>query len=185
MTARDEWDRLRGLLRQRSVYEGERFALASGRTSSFYIDGKLTTLTPEGAYLTARLILARLRDAPADAIGGPTLGADPIVCSVVALSQVEGQPLPGFIVRKEPKGHGRQRLIEGPFQEGWRVVLVEDVITTGGSVLKAVRAVEEAGGTVTRIITLVDRQQGAAETLAQYNYDPLFTTADLGLHEAG
>src|SRR5262245_47480807 len=134
-----ERERLAELLRTRSLMFGE-FTLASGRRSRFYFDSKRTTLTAEGAYLAASEILRTIRERgiEADAIGGMTLGADPIVCPVAALSHVAGRPLRAFIVRKEAKSHGTAREIEGELEPGSRVIVVDDVVTTGGSTLKAI-----------------------------------------------
>ena len=172
--------RLRDLLRERSLQFGD-FTLASGRRSSFYFDSKLTTLQPEGAYLAARCILdlvARL-DAPIEAVGGLTLGADPIVCAVTAVSYLEGTPLPGFIVRKETKGHGTGRAVEAAPSAGTPVLIIDDVVTTAGSTLKAIEAAEEAGLKVAAVTCLVDREEGGAEALAAYPFHPLFRRAEI------
>ena len=155
--------------------------LTSGKTSSFYIDAKMTTLDPEGAALTARLVLETLEPYEIDAIGGFTLGADPIVSAVAAMSTETGRPLPAFIVRKEPKKHGERKMIEGPFQKGWKVAVVDDVVTTGGSTLKACKAVEEEGGEVVLTLTLVDRLEGGRENLEEkgYTFISLLTRDDI------
>src|SRR5512137_141231 len=139
-------ERLKELLKKHSLMFGD-FTLASGRKSKYYFDSKKTTLLPEGAYLAAREILRTIREnrIRADAIGGLTLGADPIVCPVAALSHVEGPPLRAFIVRKETKEHGTGRRIEGDVAPGSRVVIVDDVITTAGSTLQAIEAAQQAG----------------------------------------
>jgi orotate phosphoribosyltransferase len=117
-----------------------------------------------------------------DAVGGPTLGADPIAAAVSLLSYQTGNPMKAFIVRKEAKQHGMQKMIEGPLlQEGDRVVVVEDVITTGGSVLKAIQELEKLKVKITKVICLVDRNEGAQEALAAYNYSPIFSLKDFGL----
>lgn len=158
------------VIKEKSLITGVQRVLTSGRTSSYYIDAKMTTLDPKGANLTARLILEIIKDFDIDAIGGYTLGADPIVSSVAALSAETDRPLPAFIVRKEPKKHGERKMIEGPFQPGWRVVVVDDVITTGGSTLKACHAVEEEGGKVVLALALVDRLEGGRENLESKGY---------------
>jgi orotate phosphoribosyltransferase len=172
--------RLRQLLRERSLIFGD-FTLASGRKSRFYFDSKRTTLLAEGAYLVAAQILATLRERGirADAIGGMTLGADPIVCPVAALSHLAGPPLRAFIVRKEVKGHGTARRIEGEVPAGSRVVVVDDVVTTGGSTLSAIGAAEEAGLEVVAVMCLVDREEGGAQRLARWPFIPLFSRADI------
>jgi orotate phosphoribosyltransferase len=173
-------ERLRELLREHSLMFGD-FTLASGRKSSFYFDSKKTTLLPEGAYLTAAEILGLLRakGVQADAIGGMTLGADPIVCPVAALSHVEGPPLRAFIVRKEAKEHGTGRKIEGCPPAGSRVVVVDDVVTTAESTLRAIAAAEEAGLQVTAVVCIVDREEGGTERLAQWPFYPLFRRSEI------
>jgi len=155
--------------------------VASGKKSTFYFDSKRTTLRPDGAWLTARQILALIRERgiKADAIGGLTLGADPIVCPVAALSHAEGPALRAFIVRKEAKEHGTGRRIEGNLPERSRVIVVDDVVTTAGSTLKAIEAAEEEGHTVVAVICLVDREQGGTERLAAYPFYPLFRKGDI------
>ena len=174
-------DELLKLVREKALVRGER-TLASGKKSDFYIDGKQVTLDPQGILITAKVISGMLQGVPADAIGGPTIGADPIAAAVSLLSSQTGYPLKAFIVRKEAKGHGMQKIIEGPpLLEGDRVVMVEDVVTTGGSVLSAIQEVEKIKARVIRVICLVDRNEGAQTTLAAYNYTPIFTLADLGV----
>src|SRR5512147_2563488 len=139
----NERERLRELLKTHSLMFGD-FTLASGKKSTFYFDSKKTTLLPDGAWLTARAILALVREQriQADAIGGLTLGADPIVCPVAALSHAEGPKLRAFIVRKEAKEHGTGRRIEGNLAPNSRVIIVDDVVTTAGSTIKAIEAAE-------------------------------------------
>ena len=140
-----ELRQLRDIIRLRSLRTGD-FTLSSGKKSSYYLDCRMTTLDPQGALLIARLILGRIREhkIQSDAIGGLTIGADPIVAAVAVVSAIEGQPLPAFIVRKESKGHGTQRLIEGyDGKPGSRVIIVDDVCTTGDSILKAADRAEE------------------------------------------
>lgn len=175
--------RLRTLLKERALGFGE-ITLSSGKKSHYYVDGRLVTLSAEGAYVVGKTLLEELRGEEVDAIGGPTMGADPIAAAVAVLSQEQGNPISAFIVRKEPKKHGRARWIEGPpLAPGARVVVVDDTATTGASLVKAAEAVEEAGAKVVRIITLVDRQEGAREAIEArgYRFTPLFTPADLGV----
>jgi orotate phosphoribosyltransferase len=146
------------------------FTLTSGRLSDYYIDGKQTTLRSRGAYLVARLILDELQGIGVDAIGGPTLGADPVIGAVIALAALENVPLIGFIVRKEAKGHGTQRLIEGPLQPGMRVAVFDDTVTTGRSLKYAIDQVEAAQCTVAKVLAIVDRQEGAQQNFAQWGY---------------
>ena len=173
-------ERLRTLLKEQSLMFGD-FTLVSGKKSSFYFDSKKTTLLPEGAYLTAAEILKTLSDhgIEAEAIGGMTLGADPIVAPVAALSYLAGTPLRAFIVRKEAKAHGTGRQIEGNLEPGSRVVIVDDVVTTGGSTLRSIEAVEAAGHRVVAVLCLVDREEGGAEKLSAYPYYPLFGRAEI------
>jgi orotate phosphoribosyltransferase len=146
------------------------FTLTSGRTSDYYIDGKQTTLRSRGAYLVGQLILDELKRTAVDAIGGPTLGADPVIGAVLALAALENLPLIGFIVRKEAKEHGTQRLIEGSLQPGMRVAVFDDTVTTGGSLKHAIDQVEAAHCTVAQVLAIVDRQEGAQQNFAQWGY---------------
>ncbi len=176
-------ERLIEILKEKSLITGVERILTSGRKSNYYIDCKMTTLDPEGANLVGQLILEALEPYRVDAIGGYTLGADPIVSAVAAVSYQLGKPLPAFIVRKEPKKHGEQKMIEGPFKSGWRVAIVDDVTTTGGSILKACKAVEEAGGEVVLTMVIVDRMEGGKENIEKngYKFLSLLTKKDLGL----
>jgi orotate phosphoribosyltransferase len=154
------------LIVKNSLKRGD-FTLSSGKKSTYYIDGKLTTLDSRGSFLVARVFLAMLSDSVPDAVGGLTLGADPIIGSMLALAGMEDLPLRGFIVRKEAKGHGTQSLVEGPVSKADRVVVLEDVLTTGSSSLKAVNAVRDLGCEVDRVLAVVDREQGAKENLKE------------------
>ena len=180
MTLETDRNRLKALLKEHSLMFGD-FTLASGRKSNFYFDSKKTTLLAEGAYLTAAEILEVLaeNDVQADAIGGMTLGADPIVCPVAALSQLAGRPLRAFIVRKEAKEHGTGRQIEGNLEPGSRVVVVDDVVTTGGSTLRAIEAVEGAGHRVVAVVCLVDREEGGTEPLSRWPFYRLFRRSEI------
>lgn len=154
------------LICQFAYKEGD-FVLSSGQSSTYYINGKLVTLHPEGALATGRLLFSML---PADthAVAGLTLGADPIVTAVSVVSALENRPIPALIIRKEAKGHGTKAYIEGPsLEQGANVVVLEDVVTTGASAMKAVNRLKEAGYQVDRVISLVDRQQGGAELYQQ------------------
>jgi orotate phosphoribosyltransferase len=154
------------LLAQRSVRRG-RFTLASGRESSHYIDARLTTMSPEGLAVIGPLALAAIREEGwvVDAVGGLTLGADPIAYATAIASVSEPPLVRAFTVRKEAKQHGTGRLIEGPMREGDRVVVIEDVITTGGSALRAAEAVQRAGASISGILALVDREEGGRAAL--------------------
>ena len=181
MERRDLKEELIKLVKEKSLQTNVHRVLTSGRTSTYYIDAKMTTLDPQGAFLTARLLLEMLKPYDIDAIGGFTLGADPIVSAVAALSAKTERPLPAFIVRKEPKRHGQRKMIEGPFKRGWKVAVVDDVVTTGGSTLKACKAVEEEGGQVVLTLALVDRLEGGRENLEKegYTFISLLTRDDL------
>jgi len=163
--------RLFEIIARKSFSEGAEIRLASGRTSTFYFNMKPTMMDPEGAALIAELILDTLKDESVDYIGGLEMGAVPIVSAVAPASCVAGRPIPAFFVRKKTKEHGTRRRIEGlgpGVSLGDKdVVIVEDVTTTGGSALEAVRLVRAAGGRVTTVLTLVDRGEGAAEALAK------------------
>ena len=173
-------DRLREMLQEHSLMFGE-FTLASGRKSRFYFDSKKTTLLAEGSYLAAAQILETIHDSviEAEAIGGMTLGADPLVCPVAALSHLAGRPLRSFIVRKEAKGHGTERSIEGSLDPCSRVIVVDDVVTTAGSTLRAVAAVEAAGHQVVAVICLVDREEGGTEKLERWPFFPIFRRSEI------
>ncbi len=174
--------KLLDVIRTRSVAYGD-FTLASGLKSKYYIDGKLTTFDGEGALLVGKLFLKEIRKLPEtiDSAGGPTMGADPIVTGIGIAGHMKGDPIRCFAVRKKTKEHGRQKLIEGNFTKGDRVVIAEDVITTGGSIFQAIEAVEESGGTIEAVLVVVDRQQGGRENLAEKGYPliSLFTVDEI------
>jgi orotate phosphoribosyltransferase len=169
---------------QHSLRKGD-FTLASGKKSNYYINGKMSTLDARGAFLTARIFLAMIADDVPDAVGGLTLGADPIVGSMLSLAGLEDLRLKGFIVRKATKDHGTKSLVEGPLNEGDRVVIVEDVVTTGGSSMKAVEAVRAIGCSVGRVLAVVDREEGARKNLAAegIGLESIFTKTELLDHE--
>ena len=161
-----------------------RVKLASGKESDFYLDLRQTLMRPRGVALAGELILDCLRQGPAvDAVGGMAVGAVPLIAAVLAASALHdpGSKLVGFFVRKETKSHGLGRRIEGGFQAGQSVALVEDTVTTGGSTLDALAAVEAEGGKVARVLCLVDRGEGAAAAFAERGValESLFTRADL------
>jgi orotate phosphoribosyltransferase len=162
--------RLAEIIRKRSFGRGE-ITLASGRKSDFYFNLKPTMLDPEGAALLAELTFEALREDRLDYVGGLEMGAVPLAGAIAQLSWLKGHPIAAFFVRKKPKEHGARLAIEGLAKgeslQGKRVVIVEDVTTTGGSALKAVDAVCEAGAEVALVFTMVDRDEGAAETFAQ------------------
>ena len=160
-------ERLLDMLAVRSARRGS-FTLASGRQSSLYIDARLTTMSPDGLATIGPLGLEAIRMAgwTADAVGGLTLGADPVSYAIAHASALAGTPVRAFTVRKEAKTHGTGKVIEGPFFPGDAVVIIEDVITTGGSALKAVAAVRAAGGVVLGVLAVVDREEGGREAIA-------------------
>ena len=177
--------RLRELLLEHSVRWGE-FTLASGKKSDLYIDARVTLMMPEGLSLAGKLLLERIDAsfAPADldAVGGMAVGAVPLVsaCLVHAAAHPRWSGLRGFFVRKEAKGHGLGKRVEGAFRSGDRVVLLEDVVTSGGSSRLAADAVVEAGGQVRRVVAIVDREEGGAAALADAGgLDAVFRRGDL------
>ena len=185
--------RLKDLIQEKCVLHGD-FLLASGQRSTVYFDCKRATLDPEGIHLIATLLLDLIADLerrdgrPIDAIGGPTIGADPIVGHVAGLSwerAAAGAPGPhairAFLVRKESKEHGTRRVLENDIPRGSRVVVFEDVVTTGGSTLEAIRRAEEAGLEIAAVVSVVDREQGGAEALDRYRYLPIFRKSEFGL----
>lgn len=164
-------DRLRALLLERSFRTGD-FVLASGARSPYYIDCRTTTTHAEGQALVGRLGLELLRTAglDPDAVGGLTMGADPVAYAMAHASWLAGAPVHAFSVRKQPKDHGTGKRVEGCFASGARVVVVEDVITSGKSALQACDAVEAEGGTVLGVIALVDREGGGREAIEARGY---------------
>jgi orotate phosphoribosyltransferase len=193
----DSRGRLKELIQQKCVLHGD-FVLASGQRAKVYFDGKRATLDPEGVHLIAMLILdladrlAADDGRPIDAVGGPTIGADPVVGHVAGLSWQRAQATSGasgkppqtmraFLVRKDSKDHGTRRLIENDIPRGARVIVFEDVVTTGGSTLAAIKRIEEAGLEVAAVVAMVDREQGGAEALARYRYRPLFRKSEFGI----
>lgn len=170
------------LVRERALRFGE-FTLASGKKASYYLDGKQVTLSAAGARLVAEGILDMLGGAMPAAIGGMSIGADPITAAVVTMSAVRETPLAGFMVRKQSKGHGTDQYIEGPVLPGDEVVIVEDVVTTGGSSLRAIERAEAFGLKVVRVIAIIDRMEGGAEAFTGrgYEFSSLLSIRDFGL----
>ncbi len=160
------------------------FTLASGKKASFYLDVKQVTLDSVGAWLVGQGILERLQSKLPHAVGGMSIGADPITAAILAAAGAQGAALQGFMVRKEPKGHGTNQYIEGPVQPGQRVVIVEDVVTTGGSSLLAIDRAVEFGLQVEQVIAIVDRLQGGKEAFAARGLPltTLFTIQDFGIN---
>ncbi|MEW6594209.1 MAG: orotate phosphoribosyltransferase [Thermodesulfobacteriota bacterium] len=180
----DDTTRLKAILLEKSYRHGK-FTLSSGKESDFYIDGKQTTLSAEGGYLTGKLLyeLIRRSGIRIDAVGGMTLGADPIVTAISVVSFLEKAPIPAFIVRKESKKHGTEAYIEGQqnIPAGATVALMEDVVTTGGTLLKVIDRVTAQGYKVGLVATIIDREEGGAEALAAKGYPlkALFTRTSL------
>ncbi|MFA5096526.1 MAG: orotate phosphoribosyltransferase [Candidatus Omnitrophota bacterium] len=175
--------RLLALLEKEALKRGD-FLLSSGKRSNYYLDGRVITLSAEGAYLVAGIILELIKDKKIDALGGPTLGADPIVGAVAALSHIENIPLKTFIVRKDAKTHGAGKQVEGPeLKRGSRVILIDDVATTGKALIEAGQALEKIGVVATQALVIVDRLEGAAENLAKAGLalESIFTIRDFGL----
>lgn len=175
--------RLLELLKKRSLQRGL-FRLASGGTSDYYIDGKMTTVYSEAAYLIGEVLYEWTKDLDIDAIGGLEVGAVPLTTAAVISYHRCGRPVEGFWVREKVKGHGTQKRVEGRLRKGDRVVIVDDVFTKGESALKAVEAVRELGCEVILVLALVDRLEGAEKLLQQNgieNYRAVFTIRDFGV----
>jgi orotate phosphoribosyltransferase len=175
-------ERLGRMLRERSLGYGD-VLLSSGQKSNYYFDCKLTTLDPEGAYLTGHAVMEGLKEMglQPEAIGGMTMGADPIVSATIVVSSLEKKSLPGFLIRKEPKEHGKRKQIEGFNVSGREVVIIDEVCTTGKSIFEAIDAVIEEKGHVIGIISLLDREEGGSIELRKrnYNYHSIFTARQL------
>lgn len=182
MELQKERERLLTILKEKSIEQGD-FILTSGRRSNIYFDGKQTTLHPEGSYLVGKILFSMLKDTEVAAVGGMTLGADPIVTSIAIISYLEGKPLPAFIIRKEPKKHGKGSWIEGKgnLSKGSPVAIIEDVVTTGKTTLEAVARAREEGLRVVKVLAIVDREEGGREVLAQegLELEAIFRKADL------
>jgi orotate phosphoribosyltransferase len=160
--------RLYRLIKEKAYHEGE-IKLASGKTSNYYIDARAVTLSSEGAYLVGRLLFDLVKDLNIEAVGGPTMGADPMVGALAAVSCQLKKPINAFLIRKTPKAHGRMRQVEGPeISEGAEVVLVDDVATTGGSLIDSIATLKNSGVCVKKAIVIVDREEGAADNLSQH-----------------
>ena len=185
------YDQLKELIREKSLKFGD-FTLASGKKATYYLDGKQVTLDSLGAKLIGEGILNLIQSEKAfltadgqlpDAVGGMSIGADPITAATIVMAAIQGIPMRGFMVRKQSKGHGTNQYIEGPVKSGDRVIIVEDVVTTGGSSLEAIQRVEDAGLKVVGIIAIIDRMEGGAEAFAEkgYPFRSLLTIQDFGI----
>ena len=179
MTIAEKRARLRQVIKENPFPRAATFKLASGAGSSFYFDMKKTVFDPEGAALVAEVLFDAIKNDGVDQVGGLEIGAVPIATAVAMRSWPE-RPIRAFFVRKEAKGHGTNKLIDGQYVDGGKTILFEDVTTTGGSVMKAVNAVRERGGTVAKIVTLVDRLEGAKASLAKEGIElvAIFTKDD-------
>ena len=164
-------EKLRLILLEKSILRGK-FKLASGKESDYYIDARLTTLNPEGVSLVADIFLEEIRRDPhIKTVGGPTMGADPIVGALLGASHKANYPLQGFLVRKTEKEHGTGKLVEGNLAPGDNAAVVEDVVTSGGSVITAIGAVKSAGADVRKVLVIVDREEGAAAKFKEMGID--------------
>ena len=175
--------RLLEILRELSYQEGD-FVLVSGKRRSDYIDAKETTLNPEGMFLVGSIMYRMVRELPGiEAVGGVSIGGDPLVCSVVLSAYNAGDTLQGFLIRKEPKGHGTNKWIEGGknLRSGMKVMILEDIVTTGGSSLKAIESTEKEGFEVKGIIAILDRLEGGKEAIESkgYYYKAIFNINNL------
>lgn len=173
--------RLLQLVRERAYKDGIDIVLASGKRSTFYINGKKVSLHPEGLWLIAKLLLTRLKAFPEiTAVGGLTIGADPLASAVAALSFETGQNLKAFLVRKEAKGHGTGSRIEGDLAAGEKVAILEDTVTTGGSALKAIEAVREVGAVPVVVMAIADREDpDAAAFRREHRVECLLTLSEI------
>jgi orotate phosphoribosyltransferase len=173
-------DRLKELFRQRALQFGD-FTLASGKKSSYYVNSKKVLFHAEAITLLGELLYDATKDLDFQAIGGLEVGAIPMAAAALTAFHRAGWHLEGFFVRKKVKEHGGKEQLEGQVNAGDKVVVIDDVLTTGGSVLQAIAAVEEKGATVVRVVCICDRLQGAREALAKYDFRPIFTIRDFGI----
>jgi len=166
---------------QKNAFHFGQFVLSSGVTRDYYIDCRRVTLSAQGAWLTGNVVLRSLADLNLNAVGGLTVAADPIATAVALVSRDQPKPINAFIVRKEAKGHGLQRQVEGPLNPGDRVAIVDDVLTSGRSVLQAAEAVESAGAQVVAVSVLIDRCEDGSDLVRERGYDlrPIFTIDDI------
>lgn len=174
--------RLLELFAARAVSFGN-FTLASGQSSTYYINSKLVLFNSEAAALIGEAIYDATADLKIDALGGLEVGAIPMATAAVMHYHIKGRSMEGFFIRKQVKGHGSKSRVEGNFKIGQRVAILDDVLTTGESAMQAIAAVEELGAEVLRVVCIVDRLAGARQRLAKYDYRPLFTIRDLGINE--
>ncbi len=173
-------DRLQQLFRERALQFGD-FTLASGKKSSYYVNSKKVLFHAEAITLLGELLYDATSDLEFRAIGGLEVGAIPMSAAALTAFHRHGRQMEGFFVRKQAKSHGSQDLVEGQVDGGDAVVVIDDVLTTGGSVVQAIKAVEAVGAIVLRVVCICDRLQGAREALAGYDFRPLFTIRDFGI----
>ena len=174
---------LLSILKKHAFHRG-RVVLSSGKISSYYLDARVVTLSSQGAYLAGELILDLIKNDKIQAIGGPTLGADPLVGAIGALSYLRKKSINTFIVRKEAKGHGRKKQIEGPsLKKGKEVILIDDVATTGKAILESIKVMQDLKIPVKKAIVLIDRKEGAKEALEDMGCKlvSLFSPKDFGI----
>ncbi|MGL4422773.1 MAG: orotate phosphoribosyltransferase [Gemmataceae bacterium] len=172
--------RLRELFQARALQFGD-FTLASGKKSTYYVNSKKVLFHAEAITLLGQLLEHATRDLSFQALGGLEVGAIPMAAAALTAFHAAGRPIEGFFVRKSAKTHGSQERVEGLVQSGDHVVVIDDVLTTGGSVIEAIQAVEALGAKVVRVICICDRLQGAREALARYDFQPIFTIRDFGI----
>ena len=179
----DYREKLKQLILERALKVSDKpvFKLSSGKLSTYYLDLRTITLDPEGGYIIGNLVFEMIKDKNPDAVGGLTLGADPISYATSLISYINKNPIKPFVVRKEPKGHGTGKQIEGNVKEGDKVFIVEDVVTTAGSSLKAAKVAKEAGLEILGIIAIVDREEGGEENIRNEGFDfyPIFKVSEL------
>lgn len=170
------------LFRERALKFGD-FTLASGKKAKYYLDGKQITLHSQGLRLVSEGLLKLMDGVDAQAVGGMSIGADPIVGGMLAIAGGQGRDLSGFLVRKEPKGHGTQKYIEGPVTPGMKVVIVEDVVTTGGSSILAADRAKEFGLDVVLVLAIIDRMEGGRENFEKHGlkFESLLKITDFGI----
>jgi len=188
MTHDDMKQRLAEIILEKSFQyrDNPPFTLASGKTSNYYFNCKTTTMDPEGMYLIGNIVFNMIGNTDISAAGGLTLGADPIANALSLISYQKKKPIKSFVVRKDIKDHGMKKAIEGNVMSGERVVIIEDVMTTGGSAITAIEAVREAGLVVDRVVALVDREEGGRENIKKYvdRVDAVLTRSEImGLYK--
>ncbi len=179
-TITEDKAKLFAILKRDAFFTGK-FILSSGKESSYYLDARLVSLSAAGAYYTGRIMLAMAQQDAVAAIGGPTLGADPMVGAIASLSFQDGKPINTFIIRKQPKAHGKQQQLEGPaLKEGDSVVIIDDVATTGKAFVESIEVLQKMNIKVKKAICIIDRNEGAREALAKYNVplESIFTISE-------